>query len=249
MRLIRATDAEDAARLAASEIATACRLAVAERGRAVVAVSGGETPWGMLRELRLLPLPWAQVHVAQVDERVAPRGDPRRNLARLEQLLVADGPLPPANLLAMPVEDADPPRAAARYQRRLTELAAGPPVLDLVQLGLGGDGHTASLVPGDPVLEIVDRDVALSGEYQGLRRMTLTFPVLDRARRRLWLVTGAAKAARLAELLAGRSEDDAPATRVNRADSVVVADEAAIAAAGTRGPASDGRPAPRAGDH
>lgn len=233
MRLIRASDADAAALLAAGEVATACRRAIAARGRAVVAVSGGETPWRMLRELRRLPLPWPQVHVAQVDERVAPGGDPRRNLSRLEALLVADGPLPRANLLAMPVEDADLPRAAADYQRRLASFAAGPLVLDLVQLGLGADGHTASLVPGDPVLEVIDRDVALTGEYQGLRRMTLTLPALDRARGRLWLVTGAAKAARLAELLDGRSHDDAPATRVSRADSVVVADGAALALAGT----------------
>ena len=229
MRLIRATDADEAAALAAGELATVCRRAVAERGQALVAVSGGETPWRMLQALRLLPLPWTQVHVAQVDERVAPRGDPRRNLSRLERLLVADGPLPPANLLAMPVEDADLPRAAADYQRRLAALAGTPPVLDLVQLGLGTDGHTASLVPGDAVLEITDRDVAVTGDYQGLRRMTLTYAAIDRARSRLWLVTGAAKTARLRELMSGESADRAPGVRVHRADSTLVADLEALA--------------------
>lgn len=229
MRLILATDLAQAASAAADELAVACRTAVAERGAAVVAVSGGETPWRMLERLRELALPWAQVHVAQVDERVAPRGDPRRNLTRLEQVLVADGPLPGANLLAMPVEADDLPRAAALYQRRLEQLGGRPLTFDVVQLGLGTDGHTASLVPGDAVLAIVDRDVAVTGDYQGARRMTLTFPALNRARQRLWLVTGAAKAARAAELARGESADRAPSVRVRRADSTLVVDGEALA--------------------
>lgn len=228
MRLIRAPDASAAASRAAEEIAAACRDAVAARGRAVVAVSGGETPWRMLERLRTLDLPWSRVYVAQVDERIAPPGDPRRNLVRLEQILVRDGPLPLEGLLAMPVEDADGAAAARDYQRRLESLAGRPAVADLVQLGLGADGHTASLVPGDPVLQVADRDVAISGAYQGLRRMTLTYPALDRARRRLWLVTGAQKAARLQELLAGAEHTDATALRVTRDDSLVIADEEAL---------------------
>jgi len=234
LRLIRAADAGAAAVLAAGELAAACRAAADERGIALIAVSGGETPWRMLEQLRGLDLPWQRIHVAQVDERIAPRGDPRRNLARLEQILVREGPLPERQLLAMPVEAADVDAAAARYQQRLERLGGTPLRLDLVQLGLGGDGHTASLVPGDPVLEVADRDVATSGEYQGLRRMTLTYPAIDRARRRLWLVTGEAKAARLAELLAAASADDAPSVRVSRAEACVVADRAALASAAAR---------------
>ena len=220
-----------AAVFAADELAGACRRAVAARGMAVVAVSGGETPWRMLESLRALDLPWRDIHVAQVDERVASRGDPRRNLARLEQILVTQGPLARDNLLAMPVEADDLDVAAAGYQQRLEALAGRPLVLDLVQLGLGADGHTASLVPGDPVLDVADRDVAISHKYQGLPRMTLTLPALDRARRRLWLVTGAAKAARAAELLAGRAATDAPALRVTRTEAALIADEAALALA------------------
>lgn len=241
MRLIRAADAPEAAALAASEIASTCRSAVTEHGVAVIAVSGGETPWRMLDRLRSLDLPWQRTYVAQVDERVAPRGDPRRNLTRLEQILVTDGPLPRDNLLAMPVEADDLEVAAADYQRRLQTLAGHPLVLDLVQLGLGADGHTASLVPGDAVLEVANRDVALSGVYQGLPRMTLTLPALNRARQRLWLVTGSAKAATFQELLQGDLPSMSPARRVRRVDTVVVADAEALADAG-RQPACPPRP-------
>jgi 6-phosphogluconolactonase len=230
LRLIRAADAAAAAVLAAHEIAATCRRAVAERGRAVVAVSGGETPWRMLEQLRTLDLPWERIHVAQVDERLAPDGDPRRNLTRLETSLVAAGPLPRGNLLAMPVAAADPQRAAIEYQARLESIAGRPVVLDLVQLGLGTDGHTASLVPGDAALEVADRAVALTGEYQGLRRMTLTFPALNGARQRLWLVTGTAKAVRLAQVMNGDPASDVSALRVTRAATVVIADEDALTA-------------------
>jgi len=237
--LIRAADAAAAAAIAADEIADACRRAVAARGQAVIAVSGGETPWLMLEHLRTRDLPWDRIHVAQVDERVAPRGDPRRNLTRLERILVDEGPLPRGQLLAMPVEAGDSGVAAMEYQRRLETVAGRPLTLDLVQLGLGTDGHTASLLPGDPVLEVIDRDVATSLPYQGQPRMTLTYPALDRARRRLWLVTGATKAASLAGLLAGDPASDAPASRVSRADAVVVADEAALAVGRDPAPTGD----------
>lgn len=226
---MRADDAESAAALAAAVIAAACREAIAERGLAAIALSGGETPWRMLEKLRTLTLPWSSVLVAQVDERIAPHDDASRNLTRMERILVAEGPLPPANLLAMPVEDPDTEAACAGYQQRLESLVGRPPVLDLVQLGLGTDGHTASLVPGDPVLEIRDRDIAVTGLYHGQRRMTLTLPALARARTRLWLVTGAAKSARLGELLDGNG--DIPALRLPRERTDVVADAAAL---GTR---------------
>lgn len=225
-----AATAQAAAEAAAEEIATTCIAAVAEHGRALVAVSGGETPWLMLRALREKSLPWRLIRVAQVDERVAPFGDFRRNLTRLGAILVQEGPLPAENLLWMPVGKADLDSAAASYQQRLEAIAGRPLVLDLVQLGLGLDGHTASLVPGDPVLEVRDRDVAMTGEYQGLRRMTLTFAALERAARRLWLVTGASKAQRLAELVTGHG--NAPASQVPREGSAVVTDREAASAAG-----------------
>ena len=144
----------------------------------------------MLRALAGEDVPWEQVHVVQVDERVAPAGDPDRNLTHLRESLLTRVPLRPEQIHAMPVEAPDLEAAAASYARTLQEIAGSPPVLDLVHLGLGPDGHTASLVPGDPVLDVTDADVALTGVYQGRRRMTLTYPMLNRSRRILWLVTG-----------------------------------------------------------
>ena len=222
-----AHDAASAANIAAAEVARTCADAVAIRGQALVAFSGGETPWLMLRELCHFDLPWQKIFVAQVDERVASRGDARRNFTRLEQILVREGPLPPGQLLPMPVESEELAMAATDYQAVLETRGGMPLQLDLVQLGLGTDGHTASLVPGDAVLRVNDRDVAVTSDYQGLRRMTLTFPAINRTRRRLWLVTGASKNARLGELLAGAG--DTPATAVSRDNAVVVADESAAA--------------------
>jgi len=241
VRLIVGADARAAARLAADEVARACRDACAIHGRALLAFSGGETPWLMLADLREFDLDWSRVHVAQVDERVAPAGDPRRNLWRLEDLMTLRGPLPVGNLHAMPVDAADLDAAAARYQAGLEAQFGAPLRFDLVQLGLGADGHTASLVPGDAVLQVMDRDVAVTATaYQGLRRLTLTYPAIDRARERVWLVTGATKVGPLVQLLEGIG--DAPAVKVTRQDSVVVADEDALPSpAPTPSPAISGR--------
>lgn len=221
-------DAEAVARRAAAFIAAAARDAVAARGRCTIAVSGGHTPWQMLRALADEDVPWQQLHVLQVDERVAPAGDPERNLTHLRESLLSHAPLPPQQIYPMPVEDPDLAAAAARYARTLRELAGDPPVLDLVHLGLGPDGHTASLVPGDDVLNVTDADVALtSGTYQGRRRMTLTYPVLNRARQILWVVTGAEKVDALRKLRA--ADPSIPAGRVNQAHATVLADRAAAA--------------------
>ena len=213
------------ARKAAGIIADAARAAVAARGRFVVAVSGGHTPWLMLRALAADELPWQQVHIAQVDERVAPAADPDRNLAHLRASLLDHAPLPPDHVHAMPVEAADLDRAAEQYALTLRDVAGSPPVFDLVHLGLGPDGHTASLVPGDPVLDITDADVAVTGAYHGRRRMTLTFPIINRSRLVLWLVTGSEKAATLVRLRDG--DRSIPASRVRQDRSLVLADRAA----------------------
>ncbi len=219
-------DAAAVARAGAEFIARAAREAVAARGTFVFAVSGGHTPWEMMRELVGEDVPWDKVHLFQVDERIAPAGDPDRNLTHLRESLLQYVSIPPGHVHAMPVEADDPERAAEAYARELAKVAGSPAVLDLIHLGLGPDGHTASLVPSDAVLEVKDRDVALTaGEYQGRRRMTLTYPVLDRARRILWLVDGAAKAEMLARLQAG--DISIPAGRVSAARATAIVDRLA----------------------
>ena len=218
-------DADSAARAAAAVIADSARAAVAARGRFVMAVSGGHTPWIMLRALANEEVPWGRVHVVQVDERVAPAGHPDRNLTQLRASLLEHAPIGPDQIHPMPVESPDLETAAAQYALTLGQLAGSPPVLDLVHLGLGPDGHTASLVPGDPVLQVADADVALTGVYQGRRRMTLTYPMLNRARNVLWLVTGSEKAGMLARLQSG--DLSIPAGRVRAGDALILADRGA----------------------
>ena len=218
-------DADAVAQKAAEIIATESRAAVKARGRFIVAVSGGHTPWQMLRALAEEEVPWKDVHVVQVDERVAPAGDPDRNLTHLRESLLQHAPLRSEQIHAMPVESPDLDAAAKRYAETLQKIAGSPPVLDLVHLGLGPDGHTASLVPGDPVLDVTDADVALTGVYQQKRRMTLTYPILNRARRILWLVTGKDKVTALARLHEG--DVSIPAGRIQRDSALVLADEAA----------------------
>lgn len=208
-------DPDAVARAGAAFVAERARAAVAANGSFHFAVSGGHTPWAMFAELASQAVPWDSVVIYQVDERVAPPEDPDRNLVHLAKAL---GPAP-AQVRAMPVNDSDLTAAAAAYA------AALPGRFDLIHLGLGPDGHTASLVPGDPVLSVTDRLVALTQPYQGRVRMTLTYPALARARQILWLVTGSDKKEPLAKLLAG--DTTIPAGGVEAAASLVMADRAA----------------------
>ena len=224
-------DADTVAQKAAAIVAAEARGAVAARGRFIMAVSGGRTPWQMLGVLAQEDLPWDSVHIVQVDERVAPAGDPDRNLTHLRDSLLTRVPLRPEQIHAMPVEAPDLEAAARTYARSLVEIAGSPPVLDLVHLGLGPDGHTASLVPADPVLDVTDKDVALTGIYQGRRRMTLTYSIINRSQRILWLVTGKEKAGPLVRL---RDADPSiPAGRVRQDQALVLADRDAAAELGT----------------
>lgn len=218
-------DGDAVAQKAAALVAAEARAAASARGAFVMAVSGGHTPWQMLRALAGEDLPWDAVHMVQVDERVAPTGDPDRNLTHLRESLLEHAPLRPEQIHAMPVESTNLQAACEEYALTLRAIAGSPPVLDLVHLGLGPDGHTASLVPGDAVLEIKDADVALTGPYQGRRRMTLTYPILNRSRRVLWLVTGSDKAGMLPRLRVGDAQ--IPAGRVRADHALLLADRTA----------------------
>jgi 6-phosphogluconolactonase len=220
-------DAAAVSRRAADWIAAIARQAIAQRDRFVLALSGGNTPWRMLRLLATETIDWNKVHVAQVDERVAPAGSLDRNLTHLRETLLARVTLPPAQVHPMPVDDADLDAAAERYARLLARLAGSPPLLDLVQLGLGADGHTASLVPGDAVLDVRRTDVAVTAVYKGRRRMTLTFPLINRARHILWLVTGDDKADAVARLVQG--DPSMPASHVRREPALLLVDRDAAA--------------------
>lgn len=215
--------AQSVAQRAAEVIAEEARKAAAARGRFVVAVSGGHTPWMMLRALATAQVPWPAIHIVQVDERVAPAGHPDRNLTHLRESLLDHAPLAAEHIHAMPVESDDLAGAAAKYAETLRQIAGSPPILDLVHLGLGPDGHTASLVPGDPVL---NADVAITGSYQGRRRMTLTYPMINRARQVLWVVTGDEKVSMLNRLLDG--DESIPAGRVRQGQALLLADQAAL---------------------
>jgi len=220
------TDPEAVARRAASLIAAYARESVAARGQFCFAVSGGKAPWIMLRDLADEDVPWEKVQVFQIDERVAPAGDPDRNLTHLHESLLERVPIRLDQIHAMPVQLPELDGAAAQYEQTLREACGTPPVLDLAHLGLGPDGHTASLVPGDPVLNVTDRDVALTGVYMGRRRMTLTYPIINRSRRILWLVTGADKVDALRKLRAGDSS--IPGARIARDKAVLLAEQASV---------------------
>jgi 6-phosphogluconolactonase len=218
-------DPETVAIRAAERIAQVAVEAVTVRGRCAMAFSGGTTPWAAFRALAGVDVPWERVHLFQVDERVAPFEDSGRNYSHLREALIDRIAIPFANVHPMPVEEEDLDAGARRYEAILRRVAGTPPVLDLVQLGLGEDGHTASLFPGDPALQAVDSEVVVTDPHNGRRRMTLTFPAIDRARCILWLVTGAGKTVALERLRAG--DRSIPAGRVRSDRAVLIADAAA----------------------
>lgn len=213
MRVIRAGDGF--AQAGAGVLADALRDVLQRRERASLALSGGATPWLALCELAKADLDWACIDVYQVDERVAPSGDPARNLGGLASALLSHVP---ATAYPMPVEAPDLQQAARHYDAML------PETLDVVHLGLGDDGHTASLLPGDPVLDVVDHRVAVTEPYRGHRRMTLTFPALEGAGAIAWLVRRKGKASMVERLLA--ADPTIPAGCVPQAHAVLVTDGA-----------------------
>jgi 6-phosphogluconolactonase len=211
-------DPEAVHRRGSELIAEAGKATISARGSFALAVSGGRDPWPMFSQLEDHGLDWTKIEIFQVDERVAPAGSDERNLTHLiESLSIgAQGSIRP-----MPVTDDDLDAAADRYAQRL------PEALDLAHLGIGPDGHTASLVPGDPVLEVTDKRVAVTaGEYEGVRRMTLTYPEIERTGSLLWVVTGEEKVDALRKLI--DQDPSTPSGRVQPGgESLILADRAA----------------------
>jgi 6-phosphogluconolactonase len=222
-------DADAVAKAAAQLIASDARAAIAARGVFSFAVSGGKTPWIMLKELASEELPWSQMHLFQIDERIAPEGDKDRNFTQILVSLAA-APIPAGNIHAMPVNAVNPEQTCHDYAQTLEKYCGIPPVLDLAHLGLGPDGHTASLVPGDPVLTVRDCDVALTDPvnlYQDRRRMTLTYPMINRSRKILWLATGTEKAPMIVRLKHG--DPTIPAGVIAQGNAILLADQPAAA--------------------
>ena len=221
-------DSETVAKMAATFIANEARAAIRERGRFVMAVSGGKTPWIMLRHLADENVEWDKVHLFQADERVALAGSADRNWTHLQESLLSKAETKPVHLYPMPVESSALESGASSYATLLHNLTGTPPVFDLVHLGLGPDGHTASLTPGDPVLKVIDRDVAITGLYQGHQRMTLTYPIINRSRKILWVVTGKEKQTALQQLL--NKEPSIPSGIIVQTHATILADQDAATA-------------------
>jgi 6-phosphogluconolactonase len=226
MRIETFADADAVARRTAEVIADAARHGIRLHGRAVLAFSGGSTPAPMLERLARMDLRWNATHIVQVDERVAPDGHADRNWTMITNSLLAGANIPPALLHPMPVTDDDLDAAAERYARHLQIVCGVPPIADVVHLGIGEDGHTASLVPDDPALDVRNRWVAVAGPYQGRMRMTMTYPTINAGRLLVWQITGAAKAAAVRRGLQGTG---VPASKIRRRDVVVIATREAAA--------------------
>lgn len=218
----------EVAKEAALYIADNIRIHVAKKGFFTLAISGGRTPWEMIRELAAEDLPWEKVFLFQVDERIAPDGHPDRNLTQLFNSIEGTSLMTRLNIFPMHVIAEDLEVACAEYSdniKRITETGK----LDLIHLGIGTDGHTASLIPGDNVLEVQNRDVALTNHpYQGRQRMTLTYPLINQAEKILWVITGEEKAEMLSRLL---NQDPAiPAGKVSQSQAIILTEEAAAVA-------------------
>lgn len=226
MQIRQCDTPDDVAVAGANFISARAAEAVADRGQFTLALSGGSTPWIMLGKLAGHELPWDCVKIFQVDERVAADGSEERNLVHIREKFADRIALPAENLFAMPVVSEDLEQAASHYQKTMSDVAGDPPILDVIHLGLGGDGHTASLLPGDPVLNDSERDVAITDTYNGRQRMTLTYSIINRSRQLLWLITGEGKADMLSRLIQGDS--DIPAGRISQQQATIVADTAAL---------------------
>ncbi|MEY3544733.1 MAG: 6-phosphogluconolactonase [Cyanobacteriota bacterium] len=197
-----ASDATQLARQCAEQIAALIDLALDQRDRAHIALSGGTTPAAAYRVLNQEHLPWNRVDVVLGDERWVPPTDPASNARMLRDTLLAEGgPGAAARFHPVPTELASPSASVDAFEAYVRELCPGdPPRFDVMLLGLGDDGHTASLFPGTPATQERTRLVTI-GAGKGLERISLTAPVLSAARQVIVLVSGAGKRQALQRLL------------------------------------------------
>lgn len=217
--------AEQVAEGAAAYLEQLIRKTLAEKKTFSMAISGGRTPWEMLKILSKAPLPWTRINLFQVDERVAPDGHVDRNLTQLFQAIEGSPMVTRLQIFPMPVTAEDLEAGSQYYAELIHDITEGEG-LDLIHLGLGSDGHTASLVPRDGVL-VNERKVACTEEiYQGRIRMTLTYPLLNSAKRILWIVTGAEKQEMVHRLI--KQDTSIPAGAVNQANALLMVDQAAF---------------------
>jgi 6-phosphogluconolactonase len=208
--------------IAARHIAKAVEQAIADHGRATVALAGGSTPRAVHRQLALNPrFPWDKVEIFFGDERAVPPGDPQSNYRMARESLLDAVPIPLNRIHRMLAERPDREAAAEEYARRLPER------LDLIILGVGEDGHTVSLFPGSSALkERVRKVVAVVGPKAPLQRLTVTPPVIVAAVNKIVLVSGAEKAGAVAQALEGPQNPDACPAQLAR-DGIWIMDRAA----------------------
>jgi 6-phosphogluconolactonase len=218
--------AGDVAEAAAAYLAQQITTTLATKSTFSMAISGGRTPWEMLKILAKADLPWQRVNLFQVDERVAPDGHADRNLTQLFQAIAGTPMVTQLRIFPMPVLAADLEEGCREYTQVIHEVTEGKS-LDLIHLGLGSDGHTASLVPEDGVMEVQDRLVACTqNTYQGRIRMTLTYPLLNSAKQLLWIVTGSEKQEMVKRLL--QQDPSIPAGSIRQENALLLVDQAAI---------------------
>ena len=218
--------AGDVAEAAAAYLAQQITATLATKSTFSMAISGGRTPWEMLKILAKADLPWQRVNLFQVDERVAPDGHADRNLTQLFQAIAGTPMVTQLRIFPMPVLADDLEEGCREYTQVINEVTEGKG-LDLIHLGLGSDGHTASLVPGDGVMEVQDRLVACTQNlYQGRIRMTLTYPLLNSAKQLLWIVTGSEKQEMVKRLL--QQDPSIPAGSIRQENALLLVDQAAM---------------------
>ena len=224
MKIEKHSDASQVAQSAAAYLENKIRETIKEKGSFSMAISGGKTPWEMLKILAKAPLmPWSKVNIFQVDEREAPDGHADRNLTQLFKTLEGTGIITKVNIFPMPVLAENLDDACVEYAENIKTIT-GDGILDLVHLGMGADGHTASLIPGDQVCEVIDKDVAMTfGPYQGRNRMTLTYPLINKAKEILWVITGDEKKEMVQRLIA--QDPNIPAGKVSQDNALLITDQ------------------------